>query len=1194
MCPKGIHLLLMLLAVCANMYAQAVDSLYIKRDLGLKALDETRYVDAFWNLKFYIDNVPAEEKGTVDYTRVAAKYRRVIGVISEERRVCYKEAETARERGEQALLDSLCNAYIQLCVQEESRETFEYTFALTQHAMGYHRRGQVKECLQYLNEVLEIRHSSNQIDSIHMGETLNLIASVEGQMGNYTKAISLCTRALNLYEARYGKKGLYYGRTLVNAANYYALRNDPGDAKHAIEYDELAIKILSKKDPSYVQAQNKLSVLYSSSNEIAKARKHTDKVHQTTKKIKEKHDINYATILSNEAIQMANSNDYPQALELAGKAIEIFEAHGDSMSLNFARLLANTAQFEKHMERYRPAISLWKRAVTIFEGIEGKKGTNYLSCMSEISAAYAHIGDLDKATDIDETLQDVVSTQALKTNRNYAFTLMHQAANMADDGNYQQAVLLQGQALSIFRLREEKADEANALNELSNYLYHTGELQQAIDTCSKALSLYDRIPGLEEKYAAALNSLSIYYYAAERIDEALSTSRKAENLFRKSGLPYSSFYSKILTNQSLYEATRDSLKTAIALSTRADSIQRKILGNIHPDNVVLRFNLANYFLESERTDEAQRYFRDALTMQMQHVRNNFSHLSTRARELYWDTKSYIFRSAPYMACRMAENDSAQVDAYNALLFTKGLLLNSEIDFNNLLANASSPKLQEKYKAFTDLHNEMEAIWRYSTVESQARLPKLMAESNRLERELMKDCKEFGDFTESMSISYPQIVKALQKDEAAIEFFDIESNSGDHIYWALLARQELKAPKLVRLFSGRELNNFRFQGKSLSGALKEEKGVNEVFEDSLVGKLVWGKIVEELGNVKTVWFAPSGLFYQWGIEYLQYEGHRINELYDMHRVSSTKMIVRRADSTEKSSGRAAIFGGLNYEATAKELAAANARLPERLSEISRDYVKEYASRYETDSLDMAMAETRTMNAFLRDGRGKVGYLAGTDSEADQIGECLMMSDIKTEMYKADDGTEEAFKALSGRGISILHIATHGFSLSAEHISQHPDALAYLNISGSQAIETDNSLCFSGLLLSGANNVLSGKSLPDGMENGVLTAREIAKLDFRGLNLAVLSACQTGIGELKEDGVFGVQRGFKKAGARTLLMSLWEIDDTATQKLMVEFYRALLEGNSPAQSFHHAQNVLRSNPRYSSPFYWASFIILDDIS
>lgn len=1192
MFPKKIHLLLILLAVHINIYAQTIDSLYIKLDLGLQAIQDERYVDAFGNLKYYIDNAPTEEKETTDYTHAAVNYRKAIGEINEKRKVCYKEAVKAKERGQQNQLDSLCEDYLRLCVQNDSKKTFEYTFALTQHAMKRHRKGDTNECLLCLNKVLEIRHSSHLIDSIHMGETLNLIASIEGQRGNYNKAIHLCTRALNLYENRYGKKGLYYGKTLVNAANYYALRNEPGDINRAIELNELAVKILSKKEPSYMQALNKLSVLYSSSNEPSKARKYTTKVSQT--KNGNKNDLNHASYLSNEAINMANSNNFPQALELANKAIDIFKAHGDTASLNYARLLANTAQFEKHLERYKPAISLWNRAVTIFENIEGSKSVNYISCMSEISAAYTHIGDLNKATDIDEILQDAVSSQALKANRNYAYTLMHQAANMAEDGNYHQATLLQQKALSIFRTRHETTDEAYALNELSNYLYHTGKLQEAIDSCSKALSLYEQIPDEKEKYALTLNNLSIYYYEAKRFDDALSASKKAITLFDKYDLPHSSFYTKILTNQSLFEATRDSLDIAIYLSTVADSIQRELLGEIHPDNVVLRFNLANYFLESNKTDEAQRFFHDALTTQMLHVRNNFSHFSSRTREQYWNAKNYIFHSAPYMACRMEDNDSAQVDAYNALLFAKGLLLNSEIDFNNLLANASNPKLQEKHKAFRELHNEMEGIWRHSTKESKERLPKLIAELNHLERELMKDSKEFGDFTESMTISYPQIAKALQKDEVAIEFFNIETNSGDQIYWALLAHNGMKAPRLIRLFSDRELNKFQFHNIPLTKALNEEKFIGEILQDPLIGELVWGKIIAELDDIKTIWFAPSGLFYQWGIEYLQYAGRRINDHYTIHRVSSTKMILHRDKQLANSSKRAAIFGGLDYEATAQELLTANTQIPKRLAEMSRDYVQEYASRFAVDSIDIAMAEARTMNAFARDGRGKVGYLAGTDHEADQIGECLMMNDIQSEMYKDVNGTEEAFKALSGRGISILHVATHGFSLSAEHVSQHPDALTYLNISGNSVAESDNSLCLSGLLLSGANNVLSGKALPEGMENGVLTAHEIAKLDLRGLDLAVLSACQTGIGQLKEDGVFGIQRGFKKAGARTLLMSLWEIDDTATQILMVEFYRALLNGNSPTRALHHAQDILRSNPKYSSPFYWASFIILDDIS
>ena len=110
--------------------------------------------------------------------------------------------------------------------------------------------------------------------------------------------------------------------------------------------------------------------------------------------------------------------------------------------------------------------------------------------------------------------------------------------------------------------------------------------------------------------------------------------------------------------------------------------------------------------------------------------------------------------------------------------------------------------------------------------------------------------------------------------------------------------------------------------------------------------------------------------------------------------------------------------------------------------------------------------------------------------------------------------------------------------------------------------------------------------------MLTAREIAQLDFRGLSLAVLSACQTGLGELKEDGVFGLQRGFKKAGARTLLMSLWSVDDEATQVMMSHFYRALVSGQNRRQAFHTAQTALRNTPRFASPFYWASFVMLDD--
>ena len=165
------------------------------------------------------------------------------------------------------------------------------------------------------------------------------------------------------------------------------------------------------------------------------------------------------------------------------------------------------------------------------------------------------------------------------------------------------------------------------------------------------------------------------------------------------------------------------------------------------------------------------------------------------------------------------------------------------------------------------------------------------------------------------------------------------------------------------------------------------------------------------------------------------------------------------------------------------------------------------------------------------------------------------------------------------------------------------------------------------MSGANIALKkGANLKD-VEDGILTAQEISTLDLRGLELAVLSACQTGTGDIAGDGVFGLQRGFKKAGANTLLMSLWKVDDNATHLLMTEFYKNLLAGESKFESLRKAQKYVRDYEeeieitpnkrwesqirqkmnkskepapqkikkikRYASPYYWAAFILLDAI-
>jgi CHAT domain-containing protein len=133
----------------------------------------------------------------------------------------------------------------------------------------------------------------------------------------------------------------------------------------------------------------------------------------------------------------------------------------------------------------------------------------------------------------------------------------------------------------------------------------------------------------------------------------------------------------------------------------------------------------------------------------------------------------------------------------------------------------------------------------------------------------------------------------------------------------------------------------------------------------------------------------------------------------------------------------------------------------------------------------------------------------------------------------------------------------------------------------------------LILAGAQKAWLGEPIPDNVEDGVLLAEEIATMDLTGTDLVVLSACETGLGEITSEGVFGLQRAFKKAGVQTLIMSLWKVDDNATSLFMRTFYKQWLGGKSKHAAFLDAQAAVREckESDYSNPYYWASFIMLD---
>ena len=220
----------------------------------------------------------------------------------------------------------------------------------------------------------------------------------------------------------------------------------------------------------------------------------------------------------------------------------------------------------------------------------------------------------------------------------------------------------------------------------------------------------------------------------------------------------------------------------------------------------------------------------------------------------------------------------------------------------------------------------------------------------------------------------------------------------------------------------------------------------------------------------------------------------------------------------------------------------------------------------------------------DFQSKFEPLDGTASEAQQLSTVLPNSIV----FEGADATESSLKKLTGP--SVLHIATHGFFLSRQSATPGPNQPQSTRVAAYEAGSTikENPLLRSGLALAGANQLNDGRG-----DDGILTALEASGLDLHGTRLVVLSACETGIGEVQNgEGVYGLRRAFVLAGAESELMSLWKVDDDATRDLMIDFYKQLKNGKSRAAALREVQLKLIGIERYQHPYFWAAFILSGD--
>ena len=510
-----------------------------------------------------------------------------------------------------------------------------------------------------------------------------------------------------------------------------------------------------------------------------------------------------------------------------------------------------------------------------------------------------------------------------------------------------------------------------------------------------------------------------------------------------------------------------------------------------------------------------------------------------------------------------DSDKTNTIAFDASLFYKGYMMDMDLDIKKRLLESESDDIKSAYSSYLSKINALEQIRNASNSNGYQSTDTLKKAIDEDELYLTKAIFNSGFKFNKANLSWKDVQNALNDDDVAIEFISFngpDKSAGSEYYIALVLSNKFSSPKMIRLFEKGELNNLL-------------KDTNRDY--SKISELIWNEdLLSELNGYENIYFSPAGCLNSIGIEYLPIpDSESINHKFNMYRLSSTKELCNR--NHQFGIKEAVLYGDLDYNwKNGKNDSDSNINQKCVVS-VSRAYA---------DSLS---------------SRGGFDFLDNTKEEILGISKVLSKSGIVNKIYSGEKGTEESFKSLSGNDVNIIHLATHGLYVSQSDAQQRKTEQNFVFISSgddSNVVKSDMSLTRSALVMSGGNKLLRRDNISMGEEDEILTALEISNLDFSKLDLVVLSACQTALGDVDSEGVYGLQRGFKKAGANTILMSLDKVDDEATKILMVEFYRNLMSGKTKRQSLQNAQQYLRNvkNGKYNSPMYWASFIMLDGLN
>ncbi|WP_418992907.1 tetratricopeptide repeat protein [Alistipes sp.] len=1046
-----------------------------------------------------------------------------------------------------------------------NREGLPYANLMNNMGLSYQALGDYRHARRCLTESLGLKKRLFGEMHPEYAVTLSNLGTLSKEEGDYEGAIACFERARTIYEKQSGRETVEYARTLGNLG---ATCDAAGQYDRALAYGgeaaALYARLLGENHPEYATALDNLASVYSDKGDYARALetyRRSLKVYAGS--LGERHP-DYAVCLNNIATVHHRLGELDEAKRLFTQAGDLLSRARNTEHPLYLVTLNNLAAIYADEGDYAQAVKCQRQRLDIIRKVYGEQHPDFFLTLNNLGSTYASMGDYRQAFEYLHRSEELQRTSGHGETALHAATLGNIGNLCEQIGDWSEAEKYYTQCADLRRRIQgaEHPDYAQVLGNLADLCVRKNEFDRAVEYYRQALDIVRQALGENHRqYANLLNNAGSMYNETQNPQQGEALLRRALEICEKNSLQTTSLYASALNNLAYNHALRGETQQATNLYERSAAAYGRLLGPHHPSYLTACNNIAQTAFAAGDYKRARECMESVFEATRANMRSDFAFLTGRERAGYWHQQQTTIGNVFALGAGEVDGGTAKL-IYDASLLNKGLLLTTSLELERIVREANDPELTARFEELGRLHARLARLRAAAeervsdgaaggTVAAADSLQQMIAS---LERAMQARSQAYGDYTAHTVLGWQQVRDRLGPDDTAVEIVSYGYVT-DTLYDAVVLRKGWKAPRHVRLFSKDEL---RDRGISTADM--------RLYDDpALLTARLWKPLEPYLSANGSVYFAPSGELYNVGIEYLPLDDSvRIGDRYDLVRLSSTRELVRRSPAPAKRS--AALFGGLNYNTPVDEMELYAAASGTRGS----------GDRFRTPGT-----------------RGTVwSYLGGTRREVEQIERPLTERGYATALITGDEGVEERFKALTGSRTGLIHIATHGFYLPAER----PAAAG----GRPEPEEEQRALRRAGLLFAGANNAWLGRArLSDEIDDGILTAAEIAQLDLRGADLVVLSACQTGLGEVTGEGVFGLQRAFKKAGVQTLVMSLWEVSDQATSTMMTAFYERLGQGLSKREAFRAAQQAVREQSflkegkRCSGedPYFWASFILLD---